>query len=178
MTTEIQIPDDVTVTVDGLDARVEGPNGAVERQLWYPGVSVDVEDETVRIESEQEDRQTNATVGTFESHLRNAFHGVTEGWEYEMEIRYEHFPMQVRVDGDEVVIDNFLGEQAPRRCAVVGDTEVEVDDPVLTVRGPDKEDVGQTVGNVHETTRINDKDTRVFEDGIYVTEAPGGEVTG
>ncbi len=178
MQTTLHIPDEVSVAVDGLDVTVEGPNGVVERRLWYPDVSVGVDGDTVVVEGDGDDRKTKATVGTFESHVHNAFHGVTEGWEYEMEVRYEHFPMQVRVEGSEVVIENFLGEQAPRRCTIVGDTEVSVDDPVLTITGPDKEHVGQTAGNVRETTRVPDKDTRVFDDGIYVTERPSGEVTG
>ncbi len=178
MRTELAIPADVSVTVDGFDAHVEGPNGSVQRRLWYPDVTVSVDGETVVIESDNEDKKTKSTVSTFESHLQNAFHGVTEGWEYEMEIRYEHFPMQVRAESDAVVIENFLGEVAPRRCAIVGDTQVEVDDPSITVTGPDKEDVGQTAGNIREQTSVPDKDTRVFEDGIYVTERPTGEVTG
>jgi large subunit ribosomal protein L6 len=173
MRTEIHIPEDVSVAVDGLDVTVEGPNGSVEKRLWYPSVSVAVGDDAVVIESDEDDRKTKSTVGTFESHFRNAFHGVTEGWEYEMEINYEHFPMQVSVQGDEVVIENFLGETSPRRCAILGDTEVEVDDPVITLRGPDKEAVGQTAGNIRQSTKVREKDTRVFEDGIYVTEEPG-----
>jgi len=39
-------------------------------------------------------------------------HGVTDGWEYTMEVYYAHFPMQVTVEGDEVVIENFLGEKS------------------------------------------------------------------
>jgi large subunit ribosomal protein L6 len=173
MRTEISIPDEVSVAVDGLNVTVDGPNGSVERRMWYPDVSVALEGDTVVVESDAEDRKTKSTVGTFESHFRNAFHGVTEGWEYEMEINYEHFPMQVGVDDGDVVIENFLGEKAPRRCAIVGDTDVQVDDPVITLSGPNKEDVGQTAGNIRERTKVKDKDTRVFEDGIYVTEEPG-----
>jgi large subunit ribosomal protein L6 len=172
MKTTIDIPDDVSVEADGFDVIVEGPNGTVERRLWYPDVSVSVEGDRVVIESSEEDRKTKSTVGTFEAQIRNAFHGVLEGWEYEMEVSYEHFPMQVRVDGDEVVIENFVGEKAPRRCDVLGDTQVEVDGEVVHLSGPDKEHVGQTAGNIRETTRITDKDTRVFEDGVYVTKEP------
>jgi large subunit ribosomal protein L6 len=175
MRTEIEIPDDVSVAVDGLDVTVEGPNGSVERELWYPDVTVSVEDDCVTIEADDDARKTKSTVGTFESHIRNAFHGVTEGWEYEMEINYEHFPMQVSVEGDDVVVENFLGEQAPRRCGIVGDTDIEIDDPVVSLSGPDKEDVGQTAGNIRQTTKVREKDTRVFEDGIFVTQRP--EVT-
>ena len=125
--TELPIPEDVTAETDHLDLEVEGPNGSVSRRLWYPDVSVSVEDDRVVIESENDDAKTMSTLGTFESHVRNMFHGVTEGWEYELEVFYSHFPMQVEVEGDEVLIENFLGERAPRRTTVHGDTEVDVD---------------------------------------------------
>jgi large subunit ribosomal protein L6 len=170
--TELEIPDDVTVAKDHLDITVEGPEGSVTRRLWYPDVSVEVEDGTVVIESDNEDAKTNATVGTFESHVRNMFHGVTEGWEYTMEVFYSHFPMQVRAEDDEVVIENFLGEQAPRRTTIHGDTTVEVDDEMVTLSGPSIEDVGQTAADIEQLTRVQGKDTRVFQDGVYITEKP------
>jgi len=111
---EIEIPDDVSAETDHLELTVEGPNGSVTRRLWYPDVEVTVEDGVVAIASENEDAKTNATVGTFESHVANMIHGVTDGWEYTMEVYYAHFPMQVTVEGDEVVIENFLGERAQR----------------------------------------------------------------
>lgn len=172
METKITVPEDVTVSTDGFDVRVEGPGGTVERRLWYPDVTVRVDDDTIAVESDRTDRKVRATVGTFESHINNAIHGVLEGWEYGMEIEYAHFPMQVRVEDDEVVIENFLGEKAPRRCAIVGDTEVSVDGEELTIAGPNKEDVGQTAGNIEQLTRITDKDPRKFEDGVYITKKP------
>ena len=172
MRVELEIPDNVTVETDHLDVTVDGPEGSVSRRLWYPDVSVETEDDTVVIESDAEDAKTNATVGTFESHITNAFHGVTEGWEYKMEVFYSHFPMQVRVDGDEVVIENFLGEKAPRRTTIHGETDVSVDGERLVLSGPNKEDVGQTAADIEQLTRVSGKDTRVFQDGVYITEKP------
>lgn len=169
---ELTIPDDVSVEVNHLDVTVEGPNGSVTRRLWYPNVSVDVEDDTVVIETDVDNAKTKATVGTFESHVENAFHGVTEGWEYEMEVFYSHFPMQVRAEGDEVVIENFLGEKAPRRTKIHGNTEVAVDNEVVTLSGPDKEHVGQTAADIEQLTKVKGKDTRVFQDGVYLTRTP------
>ena len=170
--TELPIPEDVTAETDHLDLSVEGPNGSVTRRLWYPDVSVTVDDGSVVIESDEDDAQTMSTLGTFESHVENMFHGVTEGWEYELEVFYSHFPMQVTVENDEVVIENFLGEQAPRRTEVHGDTEVDVDEEAVTVRGPDIEAVGQTAADIEQLTRVKDKDIRVFQDGVYITAKP------
>jgi large subunit ribosomal protein L6 len=99
-------------------------------------------------------------------------HGVTDGWEYQMEVFYSHFPMQVETEADEVVISNFLGERHPRRAEIRGDTEVSIDGEELTLSGPSIEDVGQTAASIEQLTRVNDKDTRVFQDGVYITEKP------
>jgi large subunit ribosomal protein L6 len=170
--TALPIPDDVSAEMDHLTLTVEGPEGSVSRRLWYPDISVAVDGGAVVIESTAEDAKTDATVGTFESHVRNMFHGVTEGWEYKMEVFYAHFPMQVSVDGDHVVIRNFLGEKAPRRAQIRGDTEVQVDGEEITLSGPNKEHVGQTAADIEQLTRVKDKDTRVFQDGVYITEKP------
>ncbi|MFC5278191.1 50S ribosomal protein L6 [Halorubrum rubrum] len=171
---EIEIPDDVSAETDHLELTVEGPNGSVTRRLWYPDIEVSVEDGAVVIASENEDAKTNATVGTFESHVSNMIHGVTEGWEYTMEVYYAHFPMQVGVEGEEVVIENFLGEKAQRRTPIRGDTDVQVDGETVTLSGSDKEAVGQTAADIEQLTKVTDKDTRVFQDGVYIVEKPAG----
>jgi large subunit ribosomal protein L6 len=99
-------------------------------------------------------------------------YGVTEGWEYKMEVYYAHFPMQVNVQGDEVVIENFLGEKSPRHAKIRGDTDVQIDGEELVLTGPNKEDVGQTAADIEQLTRVKDKDTRVFQDGVYITQKP------
>ena len=158
--------------MDHLELTVAGPEGSVTRRLWYPDVSVEVTDDTVVIASDAEDARTMSTIGTFESHVRNMFHGVTEGWEYEMEVFYSHFPMQVRAEDGEIVIENFLGERAPRTTPIHGDTEVEIDEETVTLYGPSIEDVGQTAADIEQLTRVPGKDVRVFQDGVYITEKP------
>jgi large subunit ribosomal protein L6 len=170
--TELEIPDEVSAEMDHLDITVEGPNGSVTRRLWYPDVDVSVDEGTVVIQSDEDDAKTNSTVGTFESHVKNMLHGVTDGWEYEMEVFYSHFPMKVRVEDGEVVIENFLGEKAPRRTTIHGDTEVSVDGEELTLSGSDIEAVGQTAADIEQLTRVKDKDIRVFQDGVYITAKP------
>jgi large subunit ribosomal protein L6 len=38
----------------------------------------------------------------------------------------------------------------------------------VLVRGPSLEDVSQTAANIELSTRIKDKDQRVFLDGLYI----------
>ena len=170
--TRIEIPEDVTAEMDHLDLTVEGPNGSVTRRLWYPDITVSVDGDAVVVATDEDDAKTVSTVGTFESHVRNMVHGVTEGWEYNMEVFYSHFPMQVTTEDDEVVISNFLGERHPRRAEIRGDTEVRIDGEEITLSGPSIEDVGQTAADIEQLTRVKDKDTRVFQDGVYITRKP------
>ena len=170
--TELDIPADVEAQLDRFELTVSGPTGEVTKRLWYPDVSVAVEDESVVIETERTDAKAMSTLGTFESHVRNMFYGVTNGWEYEMEIFYSHFPMQLSVEGDEVLIENFLGERAPRRTTIHGDTEVDVDGDSITLSGPNKDHVGQTAADIEQLTTVTGKDTRVFQDGVYITTKP------
>jgi large subunit ribosomal protein L6 len=168
----LDIPEEVSAEMDHLELTVDGPNGSVTRRLWYPDVSVSVEGDDVVVASEADDAKTMSTLGTFESHIENMFHGVTTGWEYEMEVFYSHFPMQVDVEGDEVVIENFLGERAARRTPIHGNTDVQVDEEQITLSGPDIEAVGQTAADIEQLTRVTDKDVRVFQDGVYITGKP------
>ncbi|MFC7073860.1 50S ribosomal protein L6 [Halovenus rubra] len=168
----LDIPEEVSAEMDHLELTVEGQNGSVTRRLWYPDVSVSVDGDEVVIATENDDAQTMSTVGTFQSHIENMFYGVTEGWEYEMEVFYSHFPMQVNVEDGAVVIENFLGERAPRRAPIHGNTDVEVDGEEITLSGPDIESVGQTAADIEQLTRVTDKDVRVFQDGVYITAKP------
>ena len=52
-------------------------------------------------------------VGTLASHINNMIVGVTNGFEYRMKVVYSHFPIQLKVASDELIINNFLGERSP-----------------------------------------------------------------
>ena len=77
MNETIEIPEEVTATMDHLELTVEGPNGSVTRRLWYPDIAVELEDGSVVVETDAGDAKTHATVGTFRSHVTNMIHGVT-----------------------------------------------------------------------------------------------------
>jgi large subunit ribosomal protein L6 len=98
------------------------------------------------------------------------FGGVTHGWEYEMKIVYSHFPIKAATKGNKFIIENFLGEKAPRQANIIGDTKVQVKGNEVIVNGADLESVSQTAANIERATRIKGFDPRVFQDGIYITE--------
>jgi large subunit ribosomal protein L6 len=56
----------------------------------------------------------------------------------------------------------------------MGDTKVTVKGEDIIVQGISLEDVSQTAANIQNSTKIRNKDPRVFLDGIYVFEKHEG----
>lgn len=165
---EIDIPEGVTVNVDGPLVTVKGPNGQLSRKLSHPRLKIKRTDSKILVSCEFPRIKEKALVGTYAAHIRNMVYGVENDFEYHMKIVYSHFPMKVNVRGNKFVIENFMGERAPRYADIIDGVKVSVKGSDVTVTGPDKEDVGQTAANIERGTRIKGYDPRVFQDGIYI----------
>ncbi len=164
----ITIPDGATVTIEGSVMTVKGPKGELSRDMWYPGISISIEGETVLFRTESMKKQVTSMVGTLAAHCGNMCTGVTSGYLYTMKVVYSHFPIQLKMQGDRIEINNFLGEKYPRNARVLPGTTVKIGTDEVMVTGIDKEIVGATAANIQRATKIRNRDPRVFQDGIYV----------
>ncbi len=169
----VPLPEDVTVSVteDGT-VTVSGPQGDQSRRLQHPQITIEPREDEVVVTASPARRKLAALVGTFTGHIENMVNGASEPYTAELKIVSSHFPIKARVDGDTVVIDNFLGEKAPRHARILPETTVEVSGENVTVTGPNKEHVGQTAANIEDATYVRGFDPRVFQDGIYITNKP------
>jgi len=173
----VKVPEDVQITVEGNSitgyrVKAVGPKGENEKFLKYRGVFIEVEDKKVRVYTTFPKKTYKAMVSTFAGHIENLITGVKSGFEYRLKVVYAHFPIKLRVEGREVIIENFLGEKHPRRAKIVGRAEVEIRGQDVYVRGVDIEECGQTAANLEQATKIRRKDPRVFQDGIYIVKKP------
>ncbi|MGC9517380.1 MAG: 50S ribosomal protein L6 [Methanomicrobiales archaeon] len=166
---EIPVPEDVEVTINN-EVQVKGPKGELSRKFTSKKVTIKQEDSKVVLETPFPKKKDKAMLGTTKSHITNMIHGVTEGFTYKMKIVYAHFPMTVKAAGDKVTIDNFLGERYPRTAKIVGNAKVQIKGDEVLVTGINKEDVGQTMANLEQATKIKGRDPRVFQDGIYLVD--------
>ena len=114
-------------------------------------------------------KKQKALTGTFVAHINNMIKGVTEEFEYKMKTVFSHFPIKTSVEGNEFVIQNFLGERAPRKAKILDGVTIEAKGDDITIRGIDKEKVGQTTANIERATIVRNRDIRVFQDGVYRT---------
>ena len=163
---EIPIPEGIDVTIeDGVT--VKGSKGQLSRKFNYPNVVIKEDNGNVVLEAHFPKKKDKAMLGTIRSHISNMITGLTDGFTYNMKIVYAHFPMTVKAGKDKVTIENFLGERYPRTAKIVGSAKVQVKGEEVIVTGINKEDVGQTMANLEQATKIKGRDPRVFQDGIY-----------
>ncbi len=159
----ITIPEGVTVEISGRDVTAKGPKGEV-RKRFSALVKIVKKDKELVVEGSEKEK---AYIGTVESLLNSMMKGVTEGFRKQLKVLYAHFPTTLEVKGDRILIKNFIGEKHPRRARILGNSKVEVKGQSITVSGPDKEAVGQTIANLKSAMKIREKDLRVFQDGVF-----------
>jgi large subunit ribosomal protein L6 len=164
---QITIPEGVTTTLDNKVITINGEKGELSRTFSHPKINIQINGNTIEIISKNVRRKEKALIGTFAAHIKNMIKGVTEGFEYKMKTVFSHFPIKTSVDGNEFIIQNFLGERSARRAKILEGVTVEVQDDDVTVQGFDKEKVGQTVANIERATLVKKRDVRVFQDGVY-----------
>jgi len=170
----IEIPTDVNVRLNLLKVFVRGPLGEIERDFSHAVVNIKHEYDKFIIEAPWPDKKKSALVGTIKSHINNMMTGVLNGFTYKLKIVFAHFPISIKIQEGEVIIENFGGERRSRRARIQGDVKVSVEGDDVLVKGINIEDVSQTAANIQQATRIKKKDPRIFLDGIYVFEKGEG----
>lgn len=170
----LDIPEGVDVVVTGGTVAVKGPLGALQNDFSHARVTIHRDGAHVSIETPWPNKRKAALVGTIRSHIRNMIVGVTTGFQYKLTTVYAHFPMSVKVQGREVIIENFHGERRSRKARILGDAKVTVAGDDVTIAGINLGHVSQTAANIQEATQIRKKDQRVFLDGVYVYEKGKG----
>ncbi|OYT60117.1 MAG: 50S ribosomal protein L6 [Desulfurococcales archaeon ex4484_217_1] len=169
---EVEVPDNVDVKIQGMRVKVKGPKGELIKDFSHiRQVLLRKENKKIVVETYFANRKVKACIGTIASHIRNMITGVTKGYRYKLKIVYSHFPISVKVQGKRIIIENFLGEKAPRITKIYGDdVTVRVEGDDVIVEGIDIEHVGQTAANIERAARVKEYDPRVFMDGIYIYE--------
>jgi large subunit ribosomal protein L6 len=166
---EVEVPAGVIWKLDRSSLTVKGPKGELKRTFAHPLVKLVSEGGKLYVEAKDARKRDRALAGTWSAHIANMVEGASKGHLYQMKIVYSHFPIKATVQGKEFVIENFLGEQHPRRAKIVGASTIQVVGDKVTIQGPDIEAVSGTAANIEQGTRIRGFDPRVFQDGIYIT---------
>ncbi|VVB76576.1 50S ribosomal protein L6 [Candidatus Tiddalikarchaeum anstoanum] len=173
MEAKVKISEGVSIEKKGSTLIFKKGQATIQRTLSNPIIDIKIEKGNVVISSKLENRNAKKLVNTFESHIHNMIRGLEKPFVYKMKICSSHFPMSVKVEGEKVIISNFVGEKKPRFARIIRGAKVEVSkEGIVSISSPDIEAAGLTVGNIENATRVTYRDRRILQDGIFIIEKP------
>ena len=140
----ITVPSGVDVAISGGSVRVKGPKGQLERSL-PEGIAIEQVDGELRVTRAGEGSDEKALHGLVRSLVANMIQGVTEGFEKRLEIHGVGY--RAAKAGNDLELS--VGFSHTVRKAAPAGIEFEVPQPTrITIRGIDKELVGQTAADI------------------------------
>jgi large subunit ribosomal protein L6 len=140
----IAIPSGVQISVTDQRVTINGPKGELQRS-FPEEITVEKVDEEIRVGRSKETREAQALHGLFRSLIANMVQGVTEGYEKRLEIHGVGYRAQKQGSDLELAVGFSHTVRKPAPDGI----EFEVPAPTrITVRGIDKELVGQTAAEI------------------------------
>ncbi|MDG6900984.1 MAG: 50S ribosomal protein L6 [Nitrososphaerota archaeon] len=170
----VQVPAGVKAALEGRSLVVKGKLGENRKDFQKININLSVQGDKIVLTPFSKKKKDNVVVNTVLSIIGNMVTGVTKGFTYKVKVVYAHFPISVKTKGDEILVENFVGERSPRVAKIVGACKVAIEGDDVVVKGVSVEDVGQTAANLELATKIKRKDQRVFLDGLYIYEKMEG----
>jgi len=143
----VPVPSGVEVTLAERLVTVKGPRGTLSRQL--PGeISVRHDGETLLVERPDDERLNRALHGLTRSLVNNMVVGVTQGFNKDLEIVGVGYRATAKSAGS---LELALGFSHPVFFDAPDGVTFELSSPTrISVRGIDKELVGQTAANIRK----------------------------
>jgi large subunit ribosomal protein L6 len=143
----IIVPSGVDVALEGRRVTVKGPKGTLDRVL-PPDITVRQDDGTLYVERPDDERQHRALHGLTRTLVNNMVVGVTDGFQKDLEIVGVGY--RAAAQGP-TTLELALGFSHPVRVEAPEGITFEVPTPTrITVRGIDKEAVGQVAANIRK----------------------------
>ncbi len=170
----ISIPTAVKVSEKHKILSVEGPLGKTRKNFKRIPVDIQVDGKNIIVKSLGTRKKDYAIFKTAESLVNTLIKGVQTGYTYKMKIVYAHFPITAKVKDGHIHIENFQGERAARVSKIFGATKVVPKGDDILITGPVLTDVSQTAASLQQNTKVKNKDSRVFLDGVYLFEKHDG----
>lgn len=142
----IPLPDGVTVSIEKGRVTVRGPKGELSR-TFNPAMRIELKDNALYVSRPTDERRHRALHGLTRALLANMVTGVSEGFQRQLEIHGVGYRADLQPDGSLVMHLGFshpVHVQPPEGIAF----EVDARTRVITVRGIDKEQVGQVAAEI------------------------------
>ncbi|MFT4297568.1 MAG: 50S ribosomal protein L6 [Candidatus Woesearchaeota archaeon] len=173
---KIEIPSDIQVSLENMKLTMKGKSGEVTKNFCMPRFKFSLQGNNLIIECSNYNFYDKNNFFTLKAHVKNMITGVNEGYKYILKICSSHFPINVSVSGNKIIVKNLLGEKVPRELVIKSGAKVEVKGTEIEVSGSNIEIVSQVAADIEKMTKLTDRDRRIFQDGIYITHKAGKPV--
>ncbi|SRR5690554_1774395 len=145
----IQVPAGVEVKINGNVIEVKGPKGQLSRE-FHPEMNVELADGSIVVTRPSDEKQHRSLHGLTRTLIANMVKGVTEGFTRNLEIVGVGY--RAAKQGSKLVLT--VGYSHPVEIEPAPGIEIEVPTPTkISVKGIDKELVGQTAANIRDVRR-------------------------
>src|SRR5512138_107910 len=141
----VKIPDKVKVQVANGDVRIEGPKGKMHFP-FNPRVKVEVAGNEVRVARPDDTRLSKGLHGLTRTLVKNAFEGVTKGYERTLEISGVGFKAELK--GKDLHFTLGFSHPVVFKLPEGITAEVDAKQTKLTVKGVDKHLLGLTAAKI------------------------------
>jgi large subunit ribosomal protein L6 len=146
----IPVPGGVDVAIDGAQVTVKGPKGELSHTVVTPITVGRDDDGAVVVTRPNDERESRALHGLSRSLIANMVTGVTDGFSKSLEIVGTGYRVQARGSN----LEFALGYSHPVPVTAPPGITFEVTAPTrLTVRGIDKQQVGEVAANIRKLRR-------------------------
>jgi len=166
---EIELPDKIDAQLDNGMLTFKGQKGEAKRDLSDKRIKIEYKDGSIILKAGKFNKIKKKLIKSYASHIRNMIKGSSEGHKYILKICSGHFPMNVSISNNKFIVKNFLGEKVPRTLKLKEGAAVKVEGDKVIVESCSKEIAGQVSADIEQLTRRTRYDSRIFQDGIYIT---------
>ena len=142
----IEVPGNVTVTIDGSRVKVKGPKGELERVL-HPDMELALENGTVTVKRPSDEPRHRALHGLSRTLVANMVEGVTKGYVKQLEITGVGYKAELKPYGLLMSLgySHTIEVQAPAGVKLSAPQPTQV-----VVEGADKEIVGRVAAEIRK----------------------------
>ena len=143
--TPIEIKSGVEVVVNADSVEIKGPKGTLAQSI-PEGIEVQKEEETIIVKRDNDLRETKALHGLVRSLLNNMVHGVTEGYQKQLELVGVGYRAQSKGNN---ALELQLGFSHPVKYSAPEGITLEVPSQTeINISGINKQVVGQVAADI------------------------------
>ena len=165
----LELPEGFSMKVEKNNFTISHSNGSLSREYPSSSLELNLNGNNLEVKGKSHNKRVKALVGTFMAHIKNMIKGIEKPFVYKLSIKSVHFPMTANYSGSKFELKNFLGGKFNRSTEIPSNVELKLNGSDIELISSDIESVGMTATRLEQLTRVNKRDRRVFQDGIFIT---------